>query len=194
MKGSMILSLITLCVVMLFTADRISTHLHGPEPEPSAPALPQADIDWGGIWQVFTGLFNGREAKVSASADTDTGPVVISEDTLYRTWVWTGPDGGLRSASVDPGNDLARQVLIPKGMTPQEFFSPTAASEPVDSDEPPPPTAKEPPAGAGTADDPEQLAKMLADDRPMTREERQRFIREGMRLFREHQERLKTRE
>lgn len=188
MKGSMILTLVTLCVTMLFVADRISTFLHGPDAEP-APSVPeQQDIDWSALWQGFSDLFQGQQAGTdSNSASSDN--VVITEDTLHRAWVWTGPDGALRSASVDPQNGMAREVLIPDGMSVQEFFAPSASPRSGKTSDAQPQPAQQPKTDRNRVSA-ETLARMAAEDRPMSAEERQRFIREGMRLFREHQQRL----
>lgn len=198
MKGSMLLSMITLCVVMLFTADRIKTFLHGPAPSgpPAVQRPSEPAIDWAGLWQSFSDLFSGKPPAENAPSGGEA--VVINEDTLYSAWVWTGTGGELRSASVDPGNSLARKVLIPKGMTVEAFFSPTAAARPADTG--PSPQAdkgntasREDRPGPANAVDPQAMARQLADGEPMTEEERRRFIREGMRLFREHRDTLQAR-
>lgn len=133
MKGSMLLSLITLCVVMLLVADRISLFLHGPEPAPAAVETSTPGFDWAALWQGLSSLFQGRSGTGEQPSGSSES-VVITEDTLYTAWVWTGAGGELRNASADPGNGVARQALIPKGMTVEEFFTPAAAARAPEPD------------------------------------------------------------
>jgi pyruvate/2-oxoglutarate dehydrogenase complex dihydrolipoamide acyltransferase (E2) component len=146
MKGSMIFSLITLCVVMLFMEERISDFLHGSEPaEKQSGFLPEMDFlsNWGealaGFWQDGTDFL----ASVAGAAvnKPDQEQVVITEDTIQRVWVWR--DGGaIQSAPEKPSHGRARQVLIPEDMTVAEFFDETATDDTAEktaqqSDDPP---------------------------------------------------------
>lgn len=137
MKGSMILSLITLCVVMLFMEARISRFLHG-EPETAAQDegfLPDMDFlsDWGdavaGFWRDCTDFLTSASGAVTDKPDDDK--VVITEDTVEEVWVWR-QDGAIQSAPQEPAHADARKVMIPADMTAAEFFGETATDNDTD--------------------------------------------------------------
>jgi hypothetical protein len=182
MKGGMILSLVTLCVTMLLMADRISAFLNGPE-ETSGPDFMDAmepDIDWRGLWNDFSTLFSGRPERprtTGGAAKAASGEaIVISEDTLYRAWVWTGSSDQLHSSDHDPENGRAREILVPRGMTVAEFLAAgndTAA-----------PTAKSP--GSGIPREELTPPSAAPADTSLSLSERQRLMREGMRMLRDH--------
>lgn len=135
MKGSMIFSLITLCVVMLFMEARISRFLHG-EPEAAAQDdgfLPDMDFlsDWGeavtSVWQDCTDFLAAASDTVTARPDNEE--VVITEDTIQQVWVWRDK-GAIQSARDEPAHaDDARQVMIPEDMTASEFFGETTTDD-----------------------------------------------------------------
>ncbi len=137
MKGSMIFSLITLCVVMLFMEARISRFLHG-EPEAAAQDegfLPDMDFlsEWGeaatSFWQDWTDFFATASDTVTARSDNEE--VVITRDTVQQVWVWRD-EGVIQSARKEPADADAQQVMIPNDMTASEFFDKTNTDDTAD--------------------------------------------------------------
>ncbi len=147
MKGSMILSLITLCVVMLFMEARISRFLHG-EPETAAQDegfLPDMDFlsDWGdalaGFWRDCADFLASASGAVTDKPDSEK--VVITEDTIQQVWVWR-QDGAIQSARQEPAHSDARKVMIPRDMSAAEFFGETTTDKTAAQNESPAPTTK----------------------------------------------------
>lgn len=170
MKGGMILSLVTLCVVMLFTANRIERFLLDdkpvPEPEPSFSGFDPLLNLWSDITSFFTG-----QSPTRPGGDDH---VVITEETLYQAWIWTDDAGSLYSSRHDPGNGLARQVLIPRGMTVAEFIAPGGS---------PRQPAPEP---AASADSPDTGGFGVPRDlQQMSAQERRRLFNQGMEVLRQ---------
>lgn len=170
MKGGMILSLVTLCVVMLFTANRIERFLFDgqpPSPEPSSSGFDPLLNLWSDIQSFFTGR---------SAAGVGSDHVVITEDTLYQAWIWTDDAGSLYSSRLDPGNGQARQVLIPRGMTVADFFAPTGG---------PRQSTPEPAANPGGPDTgPDDELGVPRDLQQMSAEERRRQFNQGMEVLR----------
>lgn len=184
MKGGMVMSLITLCVVMLITANRLEHFMHGTSSatdhktdHDGAPAFSTLSHTVSNLWHRFAGLFHGRRG---ASDDARTRPIKLTADNLDRYWVWMDDSQRLQFAAEDPGNG-ANEVLIPRGMTPPEFFAPAMD---VASTRPHGPEAKtvkdrNPPA---TSD---QHPPLDADAlNTMTPAERRQLLHNGMRYLR----------
>ena len=143
MKGSMLFSLITLCVVMLFMEERISNFLHGPS-EPKGrdeSSLPDTDFlsDWGkplaGFWKDWSGFVTTAVGRIKDGPDKEK--VVITEDTLQEIWVWRR-DGAIQSARDKPAHPRARKVMIPEDMTAAEFFGSTGTQDTTGKTDPQP--------------------------------------------------------
>lgn len=174
MKGSMILSLITLCVVMLFMEARISRFLHG-EPETAAQDegfLPDMDFlsDWGdalaGFWRDCADFLASASGAVTDKPDNEK--VVITEDTIQQVWVWR-QDGAIQSAQQEPSNADARQVKIPADMTAAEFFGEPATGDAADrtaeQSQTSTPATKNDPTNQGRADTGTPLDQLSPEQR-----------------------------
>lgn len=191
MKGSMVFSLITLCVVMLFMEARISRFLHG-EPEAAAQDsgfLPDMAFlaEWGeavtGVWADGTDLLASASAAVMAAADNKKQEkVVITEDTLQQVWVWR-EKGAIQSARDEPARADARQVMIPEDMTAREFFAEKTSDDKAER------TAQ--PSQADAASDQAQPAVEDNADNAATLdelspEERRAMLDQGMETLQKH--------
>jgi hypothetical protein len=191
MKGSMVFSLITLCVVMLFMEARISRFLHG-EREAAAQDsgfLPDMAFlaEWGeavtGVWADGTDLLASASAAVMAAADNKKQEkVVITEDTLQQVWVWR-EKGAIQSARDEPARADARQVMIPEDMTAREFFAEKTSDDKAER------TAQ--PSQADAASDQAQPAVEDNADNAATLdelspEERRAMLDQGMETLQKH--------
>jgi len=181
----MILSLITLCAVMLFMEDRIARFLHGgSEPAPENPGFPpdMAFVsDWGEtlarFWQDSAGFVTSAVADVTDQPDD--GKVVITEDTLKQVWVWR-EDGTIESAPKQPPQGDARKVMIPRNMTAREFFGDAdadkSAAQTAQPNDTPDSPADEPASAAGGTDTGTPLDSLSA-------EERRAMLNQGMEVL-----------
>lgn len=181
----MILSLITLCVVMLFMEDRISRFLHGG----SEPAGEEQDFlagmaffsDWGdalaGFWRDCSDFLASASGAVTDKPDNEK--VVITEDTIQQVWVWR-QDGAIQSARQEPSNADARQVMIPADMTAAEFFGEPATGDAADrtaeQSQTSAPATKNDPANQGRADTETPLDQFSP-------EQRRAMLKQGMEVL-----------
>jgi hypothetical protein len=176
--GSLILGLVMMCVIMLATAERMEQFLYGDGPRPERPSHPawqimqdnyQTAVDLG---YDFVRLF-GFDLRSQTVYGHDTDTVVLDENSVYRVWVWTTRNGEFQASSINPQNGHARELLVPNGMSVQEYLNPaSAASKKPHQDNELPAMPEEL--------SPEAVSRARAMLDEMTPEQRKAMMRRGM--------------